>query len=131
MSPDGPGAQTGDRSDRGASIPTKIWLDDRRVPPDESWTWVKAVASAISLMETGNVSEASLDHDLGLDDDGHELPPGRTLVVWMAENDCWPTQAISIHSANPVGVSYMVGVIARYSSFVRQGQTCRFVRSDG
>jgi hypothetical protein len=62
----------------------KSWLDDIRTPPDESWTWVKAVAEAVGFMEAERVTEASLDHDLGMDDDGQELPEGRTLVYWMA-----------------------------------------------
>ena len=71
----------------------KLWLDDARTPPDSTWTWVKTVSYAIQQMETGEVSEASLDHDLGLDGDGRELPEGRTLVYWMAENDYLPYDA--------------------------------------
>jgi hypothetical protein len=107
----------------------KLWLDDVRVPPDESWTWVKTVEEAIALMDTGDVTEASLDHDLGTDQQGQELPEGRTLVYWMAENGCWPSDAITIHSANVVGVDYMVGMIERYSSFMRVGHSTRFGRS--
>jgi hypothetical protein len=108
----------------------KVWLDDIRTPPDASWTWVRTVADAIQQMETGEVSQASLDHDLGQDDDGRELPEGRTLVYWMAEHDCWPSEAITVHSANVVGVSYMVGMIERYGPFTRAGSTRRFLRSD-
>ena len=87
------------------------------------------VSDAIQQMETGEVCEASLDHDLGQDDDGKELPEGRTLVYWMAESDCWPSDTITIHSANVVGVDYMVGMIERYGPFIRDGGTTRFVRS--
>jgi hypothetical protein len=45
---------------------------------------VRTVAAAIALMEIGEVSEASLDDDLGTDEHGRELPKGRTLVSWMA-----------------------------------------------
>jgi hypothetical protein len=89
------------------------------------------VAEAIALMEAGHVTEASLDHDLGQDDDGKELPEGRTLVYWMAENNCWPSEAITIHSANVVGVDYMVGMIERYGPFVRVGRAARFTRRAG
>jgi hypothetical protein len=104
----------------------RLWLDDIRVPPDDSWTWVQTVEDAIALMETGRVEEASLDHDLG-----DEVPEGRRLVLWMAENDIWPSEAISVHSGNVVGHEYMLGVIERYSPLIRVRGTSRFVRGDG
>jgi hypothetical protein len=108
----------------------KLWLDDVRQPPDPSWTRVKTVAEARSLMESAEVLEASLDHDLGPDEHGAELPAGRTLVYWMAEHDIWPSEAITIHSANVVGVEYMTGMIERYSPLVRVGHGPRFVRPE-
>jgi hypothetical protein len=110
-------------------MPVKLWLDDVRTPPDDSWTWVKSVDPAVALMERGQVTDASLDHDLGMDERGQELPEGRTLVYWMAEKDCWPSQSIAVHSANVVGVDYMVGMIERYGPFIREGRTTRFVRA--
>lgn len=105
-----------------------LWLDDVREPPDHRWTWVKTVSAAIELMQGGMVFEASLDHDLGMNDAGDHLPEGRTLVYWMAEHDCWPSEAISVHSANVVGVDYMLGMIERYGPFERVGHTTRFQR---
>jgi hypothetical protein len=107
----------------------KLWLDDLRPAPDPTWTWIKTVENAITLMQAGGVTEASLDHDLGLDDEGLELAEGRTLVYWMAENDCWPKEAITVHGANVVGVEYMIGMIERYGPFERRGRTTRFVRT--
>jgi hypothetical protein len=43
------------------------------------------------------------DHDLGLDDHGRELPEGRSVIYWMADHGCWPSEAIRIHSANAIG----------------------------
>lgn len=111
--------------------PVRIWLDDLRPPPDDSWDWVRTVENAIELMQRGGVDDASLDHDLGRAEDGSLLPEGRTLAVWMAEHDCWPSRSIAVHSANAVGVDYMVGVIERYSPFEREGRTTRFVRPSG
>jgi hypothetical protein len=105
----------------------KLWLDDLRDPPDKTWTWVKTVDGAIDLMQTGEVVEASLDHDLGEGEDGTPLPEGRRLIYWMAENACWPSETIAIHSANVVGIDYMLGMIERYGPFERVGDT-RFVR---
>jgi hypothetical protein len=117
-----------------ATTPIKLFLDDVREPPDSTWELVKTVAEAIALMETGDVTEASLDNDLGLDEEGNELPEGRTFLYWMCEHNCWPTEAITIHSANVVAVKYMLGMLQRYGPFISdRGRwttwTTRFVRA--
>lgn len=99
----------------------RLWLDDLRPVPD-GWTWVKTVEEATSLMEGGRVAEASLDHDLG--EGTHE---GHRLVLWMAENDVWPSEAISVHSSNPPGAKRMCGVIERYGPYRRILGTRKFV----
>ena len=42
----------------------KLWLDDRR-PAPAGWTRAFSVAEAQALLKTGQIEEASLDHDLG------------------------------------------------------------------
>lgn len=106
----------------------KLWLDDRRTPPDQSWTWVRSVPQAIRAMETGTVTDASLDHDLGLDRAGRQHQVGSDLVDWMADHECWPSAAIAIHSADVGGVRYMVALIEREAPFVRVLGTDRFIR---
>lgn len=56
----------------------KLWLDDIRVPPDESWRWAKTFEEAQSALATGEVVAASFDNDLG-----EAEPEGRRLVLWM------------------------------------------------
>jgi hypothetical protein len=89
----------------------RVWLDDIRTAPN-GWTHVKTVVEAQKMMETGQVTHLSLDHDLGGDG-----PDAYTLCLWMAENDVWPTDWVGIHSANPVGRANMKAVINRYSKF--------------
>lgn len=99
----------------------KLWLDDiRRLPrlkPGAASDWVLAhsVNEAIEIMKSGEVTFASLDHDLGLyyDQGGN----GIKLLDWMAENNIWPTDGISVHSANPVGVKQMIALIDRYAPY--------------
>jgi len=98
----------------------RLFLDDIRTPPDETWTWVKTIEDAIPLLESGEVEEASLDNDLG-----ENIEEGRKLVLWMAEKGTWPTNEIHVHSANPVAVEYMLGVIDRYGPFTHGGGTSR------
>src|SRR4051794_14205086 len=101
----------------------KVWVDDVRLPPAKDWTFATSVHAAIALMETGLVTEASLDHDLEA-----ELPTGYDFCLWMAEHDIWPRERIAVHSANPVGAARMVGVIERYGPFRRIPSSWRFER---
>lgn len=96
----------------------KLWVDDIRTPPDDSWEWVKTSAQAIkALSETKtlcreksaiyNFEVVSLDHDLGGDD------TTRPIVLWCCENEFWPLKVV-VHSANPVGREWLEGMIERY-----------------
>ena len=100
----------------------KVWLDDVR-PAPPGWTWVKTAPAGIELLARGDVTELSLDHDLGDDDQG----TGYDVLVWMEEacaRDAWsgPAPTIHIHSANPVGRSRMLAAI---EGFRRQFQAMR------
>ena len=108
----------------------RLWLDDLRAPP-EGWTQAKSVGEAKALMEKGDVENASLDHDLGCTSDcaackaglepnegQHQLAPtGRQFVLWMIENNKWPTHKPHVHSANPYGAMSMNSLIDRYGPY--------------
>lgn len=90
----------------------KIWVDDIRTPPDDGWLWAKssffAIAFVIAAKSKGTTIElVSLDHDLGGDD------TTRPIVLWFCEHDFWPVKTV-VHSANPVGVEWLEGMIERY-----------------
>lgn len=87
----------------------KIWLDDLRRPPDDTWHWCTTIYCAKGLLQLYTVTEMSLDNDLG---EGQE--EGRRLVLWMCDQNVWPTGDITIHSANCVAGEYMRGMIDRY-----------------
>lgn len=86
--------------------PVRLWVDDLR-PAPEGWKWAKTSADAIEMLDDKYVVELSLDHDLGGDD------TTRPIVLWMCETRIWP-DIIRVHSANPVGVEWLVGMIDRY-----------------
>ncbi|ASR75556.1 hypothetical protein SEA_MILDRED21_192 [Streptomyces phage Mildred21] len=97
---------------------TKIWLDDERPKPDDSWVHMKNSIVGILLlkafMRRNIIPEAiSLDHDLGGDD------TSRAVVLWMCENDFWPAK-VYVHTANPVGRDWLVGMVNRYGPGVTQ-----------
>lgn len=78
----------------------KVFLDDERQTPD-GWFRVYEPCQAIGMLESGEVTHISLDHDLG-DDDG--CGTGYDVVLWMEEkvalSDFTPPK-ITVHSANP------------------------------
>jgi hypothetical protein len=87
----------------------KLWLDDLRPPPDDSWHWCTTVAAAKIICFDHLITEASLDNDLG---EGQE--EGRRLVLWLCENpELWPEE-VTVHSANLPAGEYMRGMIDRY-----------------
>ena len=86
----------------------RLWVDDLR-PAPPGWVHARTIEEAQGWLLTGQVEEASLDHDLGF-----EQPDGSALVRWMARTGRWPKNRPVVHSMNPVGRAYMVGVIDRY-----------------
>jgi hypothetical protein len=58
----------------------KVYLDDERVAP-EGWYQVRWPEEVIELLESGEVTHLSLDHDLG--DDKHGT--GYDVVLWLEE----------------------------------------------
>lgn len=94
-----------------------LWIDDLRLPP-EGWVWAKTSAEAIELLaaQEKRFDFISFDHDLGGDD------TSRKVVLWLCENTSkWPQEA-AVHSRNPVGKDWLLGMIERY------GEDCRLRR---
>ena len=76
----------------------KVYLDDERETPN-GWRRVYWPDEAIELLETGQVKEISLDHDLGDDERG----TGYDVVLWIEEavaTRAFAPPTISVHSAN-------------------------------
>ncbi|BDH56476.1 cyclic-phosphate processing receiver domain-containing protein [Tsukamurella sp. PLM1] len=86
----------------------KLFVDDLRDPPEATWTVARTSAEALEILQSGaQVDELSLDHDLGGED------TSRPIVLWLAEQDRWPA-VVRVHSANPVGVEWLTGMVERY-----------------
>jgi hypothetical protein len=76
----------------------RVFLDDERTTPD-GWVRVYWPDEAIALLETGQVDELSLDHDLGDDERG----TGYDVVLWVEEAVAlrgFLPPKMSVHSAN-------------------------------
>lgn len=79
----------------------KLFLDDVRDPPDNTWVVVRSFdqATRVILAAQGSkdgIELISFDHDLG---------PGKTgydLAKWLTAHRLWPME-IDVHSANIIG----------------------------
>lgn len=87
----------------------KIWLDDVRQPPDDTWVWVKESEAAVSLLRytEKEIEAVSLDHDLGLYDTG--VPVAEYLGRMVSAP--YRKTAVYIHSMNPVGVQRLLAAL--------------------
>jgi NAD+-processing family protein with receiver domain len=95
----------------------KVFLDDIRNPPDDSWIVVRNYSDCISLLQTGKVTVLSLDHDLGADETGYDVAKWIEEKVFLYS---FNPPEITIHSANPVGRS---NIEAALYSIYRQVET--------
>ena len=76
----------------------KLYLDDER-PTPAGWIGVKWPDEAIAYLETDEVTDLSLDHDLGDDERG----TGNDVVLWLEEAVAlrgFRPPRMSVHSAN-------------------------------
>lgn len=91
----------------------KLWVDDLRPPPDDTWHWVVSSDEAIRCLQDNCVAAISLDHDLGGPD------TTRPVVTWMATEDHWP-KIIFVHTMNSVGREWLMGTCNRYAPLESQ-----------
>lgn len=99
----------------------KVFLDDCRITPDG---WVRCFwpAEVIDLLKTGQVTELSLDHDLGdkpaADAEGRKEITGLDVLDWIHEQVFYNNGVIpvppkmEIHSDNGPGIQNMRRTIA-------------------
>jgi len=88
----------------------KVFLDDGRTAP-EGWTHVRWPEEAIKLLQSGQVTHLSLDHDLGDDLRG----TGYDVLLWIEQEAALhgfiPPAMMQVHSANPAGRIRMLAAI--------------------
>ncbi|WP_307727635.1 cyclic-phosphate processing receiver domain-containing protein [Massilia sp. ZL223] len=95
-----------------------VFLDDERVTP-EGWVRTYWPDEVIALLKTGQVTELSLDHDLGDDERG----TGYTVLLWLEEQVVtvgMAPPAISVHSANASARLKMEAAIASIKRHARE-----------
>lgn len=110
----------------------KLFIDDLRCVPDNTWTLARTNTEAIRLLATGYIDEISIDHDICVVNFGQiSVPLRRRLsigeetfepiayyIAAMKPED--RPKKITIHSANysaslrMIGILYDAGVEAKY-----------------
>ena len=93
----------------------KLWLDDLRPHPKE-FTRAYSAGEAIRILQTGEVTFASLDYDIlwdayGDPENWQDTKTGYAVVAWMAEHNVWPRDGVAVHSANKAGRERMIALI--------------------
>lgn len=104
---------------------TRLWHDDIRRPPDDSWLWARTNEQAIEMLRAGGIGEISLDHDLGLEDVDPDAEgayrragsspdgSGADLARWMCEHNVLPAR-VSVHSWSDTGVEAIVAIFTEH-----------------
>lgn len=95
----------------------RLFVDDERPVPDDTWTLAERSHHALAIMrqirlDGDRLTALSLDHDLSttfLHDD-----TSRPVMLYMCENNWWPDR-LWIHTANPCGEEWLVGMTERYA----------------
>lgn len=80
-----------------------IFMDDLRDTPEGFVVGARTMKEAIEAIERYHVHILSLDHDLGMDDEGNLRKTGYDLVKYICENGIRAANKIFLHSANVVG----------------------------
>ena len=96
----------------------KLYLDDEREAP-EGWVRVRWPEEAIELLKTGQVTDLSLDHDLGDDEQG----TGYDVVLWIEEavaTGGFVLPRMVVHSANAPARAKMEAGLERIRELVER-----------
>ena len=96
----------------------KVFLDDERTTP-AGWMRAYWPDEVIVLLETGQVEEISLDHDLGDDARG----TGYDVILWIEEAVAlrgFVAPTIRIHSADSTAVARMLAGVRAIKQHLTQ-----------
>src|ERR1700677_5155588 len=99
----------------------KLWLDDTRHPPDESWDWAKDASEAKKLTKDNDYDHMSLDHDLGIVKyEGKvvinpDALSGGDFAIWLHEHRKHMPKNVNIHSHNGKGIKLMKEILEKHT----------------
>lgn len=95
----------------------KLWVDDIRDAPDNTWVEARKVEQAIKLLAIYHCTEISLDHDIENRPDNETFKP---VAYFFGEKYCRMREDImlppkaTVHSDNPVGAKEIQAILHDY-----------------
>lgn len=95
----------------------KLFLDDLRDPPDDSWVVARSCEEAEEfILRFGFPDEISFDHDLGENvETGFDFTKKIVDADISANGKLIPTSfQYNVHSANPCGAANISGLLKNY-----------------
>ena len=102
----------------------KLYLDDVRNLPDDSYSLVRSYEEAVNYVrEKGIPPFISFDHDLGLDENNQLAKTGFDFAKWLVEMDIdniflFPENfSFYVHSSNSVGKENIHSYLTNYLKF--------------
>jgi len=97
----------------------KLWIDDFRDAPDDSWTEVRKVEPAIKAIRQFRPHTISIDHDIENRPDDETFKPVAYFIGEMYQNDTfWADDLeVVIHSDNSVGAKEIQNILEEYGIF--------------
>lgn len=117
---------------------TKLFLDDLRNPPDNTWQVVRSYDAFVGYIETYGVPDLiSFDHDLAFEHYSFnsnfsltkEIPyhsykekTGLDCVKYLIEKNL-SIKSYKVHSANPVGAENIRSLCKQWKEFCESNQS--------
>ena len=86
-----------------------LWIDDVRLPPDDTWLWAKNSRQAIAMLDAEIIDYIAFDFDLGGDD---TALPVLHKIEEEAYNGKKPPRW-NAHTANPVGRNHIETIMSK------------------
>lgn len=98
----------------------KVFLDDIRFPPDDTWTEFKDPYDCWDYIReyASVITHISFDHDLWYENPFGEEVTWYDVLSWMLEyfySNKIPLPVITLHTANPIGKSNMEWIMKSYA----------------
>lgn len=88
----------------------KLWIDDIREPPDDSWMVARNAKSALMTIALYKPDIISFDHDLGEEWTGYDIA---TVILNMVYSGMYDCPEYHVHSANPIGATNIRSCMAQ------------------
>ncbi len=97
----------------------KLWVDDIRNAPDDTWTVARTITSAVNALSKFDFDVVSLDHDIShqvvMDGLSRPFPCEETFVpVAHYAGLNHSAKKFHLHTSNPVGAKVMKDLLIYY-----------------